>query len=92
MTKFKLNDLKFGLCILSLIIGTIKGTSLYNNYLENIINVLITVSIFLLGLVYQMKILKYNKQNKTVLKDTIIGSALLWVLLLSLYNLCMAIW
>ena len=92
MTKFKLNDLKLGLCIFGLVIGTIKGTSLYNNYLENIINVLITVSIFLLGLVYQMKILKYNKQNKTVLKDTIIGSALLWVLLLSLYNLFMAIW
>ncbi len=92
MTKFKLNDLKLGLCILSLVIGTIKGTSLYNNYLENIINVLITVSIFLLGLLYQIKILKYNKQNKTVLKDTIIGSALLWVLLLGLYNLFMAIW
>lgn len=92
MTKFKLNDLKLGLCIFGLIIGTIKGTSLYNNYLANTINVLITVSIFSFGLIYQMKILKYNKQNKKVLKDTILSLALLWVLLLGLYNLFIAIW
>lgn len=77
---------------MGLIIGTIKGTSLYNNYLENIINVLITVSIFSFGLIYQIKILNYNKQSKKVLKDKILGSALLWVLLLSLYNLFIAIW
>lgn len=88
MNKSKLEDLNIIIYIVVLALVALKGTSLYKNYLNNIVNILITVSIFSLGIVSQVKILK---QNEKKFKIIVPSSIILWSVLISLYLLMISI-
>lgn len=88
MNKSKLEDLKIIIYIVVLALVALKGTSLYKNYLNNIVNILITVSILSLGIVSQVKILK---QNEKKFKIIVPSSIILWSVLISLYLLMISI-